>query len=1108
MGEYVCYNDFVLWRCIPSRRTYSVRRTMKKITALLVSIALLTPLCLIPHPVQAAITLGDANYTTLSEVGENNSCYSTQGMAVSDNYVYSAQIGDNDARSVIYRVDKATGTTVLMKNGSTNLTYFTNMGHANCMDIAVVNGVEYLCVLLLNSPKIILFRISDTTLYYHGEYTPTDNGRAFSPSAMSVYQVSGNTVTFLCKWKQNISKGSVDISKSSGSIPVTLLCKLDYSKIRVNGKIQDFSSFTNQGMGYYNNYLFVPITGHENTSTINQSLILGYDLTKASNFNTVQPDPDKIFHVVSYKYRGLFEIEDVDIDKNGQMYFNTNSRVSSSDTKHDGVFRLNDYTFGRTKPAATAPVLRDSAFTEIAQIPTTAGCTGNQGMAVGDDYLYSVQIKSSDNSRAVIHRIDKKTGADTVMTDGATGLNYFTNLNHANCADWGRVNGVEYLYVLASAKIIVLRIDGSTLTQCAEYNLKYNGNTFGPGGFALYKVSATQLTFLFKWNGVSTQSTISTGSISINATSGNISVTPRGYADLTELPIDESYLTPSGWLTQGMDCVDDMLYLIVTGNHVDATINHSLVIGYDLTKFTGNNRVRPEVKDILYIVSDNYPGLFEVEDVGFDRDGKMYFNTNGWKVKNGANADGVYVMNDFRAELPPPSNNVPILGDEAYTTIAKLGEANSCYSTQGFTVGGKYLYSAQAGSDDVYTVVHRVHKETGEHVLMKDGATGLTYFDTLNHANDMDYAKIDGVEYLFVLGAYRILVYRIDGDTLYHHATYNLYAHGNAFAPAGMTVKEITDTHITFLFKWQTTISTASVARDVKNTDLHVSILFYAEYNAVPLDGETKDLSGFSNQGFFYEDGYLFSVLAGASKTETIDRSVILGYHIENVASYSSVYPQEDLVFYIVSEDYPGLFEIESCAIGDDGRLYFNTNGRVSASDTKHDGVFVMNDFLFGGPRVIGSITSMNPGKPMEIRLMQNGVAVKTVTIAAGSGTGETAQTFAFGEVTPGTYDLQIVKAGHLPYTVTGIPVSDIVDLSDLLSHTPLIPGDINEDTVVDLQDLIILTADNTFNRSVANAQTPAADVNGDGLIDLQDLIILTADSNFNKGATVLPFTP
>ena len=193
--------------------------------------------------------------------------------------------------------------------------------------------------------------------------------------------------------------------------------------------------------------------------------------------------------VVSYKYKGLFEIEDVDIDKNGQMYFNTNSRVSSTDTKHDGVFRLNDYTFGRTKPAATAPVLRDSAFTEIAKIPKTEGCTGTQGMAVSDDYLYSVQILNkadqNDPDRAVIHRIDKKTGADTVMTDGATGLSYFSNLNHANCADWGRVNGVEYLYVLASAKIIVLRIDGSTLTQCAEYKLTYNGITFGPGGFAL-----------------------------------------------------------------------------------------------------------------------------------------------------------------------------------------------------------------------------------------------------------------------------------------------------------------------------------------------------------------------------------------------------------------------------------------------------------------------------------------------------------------------------------------------------------------------------------------------------------------------------------------------
>ena len=786
-----------------------MKHTLKKITALLVSIAMLMPLCLIPRPAQAAITLGDANYTTLSKVDEANSCNSTQGMAVNDSYVYSAQIKSSDeSRAVIYRVDKTTGATVLMKDASTNLTYFINLGHANAMDIAVVNGVEYLCI--LTDSKISLFAISGTTLTFYAEYYITHNGSVIAPSAISVYQVSGTTITFLTKGGRTVSKGSVNIASTSGTIPVTIQCELDYSKIRINGKIQDFSSFTNQGMGYYGNYVFVPITGNKDNATINQSLILGYDLTKATGGNTIQPDPDKIFHVVSYQYQGLFEIEDVDIDKNGQMYFNTNSRISSTDTKHDGVFRLNDYTFGRAKPAATAPVLRDSAFTEIAPIPTTEGCTGNQGMAVGDDYLYSVQIKTSDNSRAVIHRIDKKTGADTVMTDGKTGLSYFTNLNHANCADWGRVNGVEYLYVLASYKIVVLKINGTTLTQCAEYNLTYNGNSFGPGSFALYKVSDTHLTFLFKWNGVTTQSTISSGTIPIGATSGNISVSILGYAHSTDLPIDESYLTPSGWLTQGMDCVGDMLYTVITGNHVKATISHSLIIGYDLTEFTGNNHVWPEVKDILYVVSDQYLGLFEVEDVGFDQDGKMYFNTNGWKDENGVNADGVYVMNDF----------------------------------------------------------------------------------------------------------------------------------------------------------------------------------------------------------------------------------------------------------------------------------------------------------LFGGLKIYGTVSSVNPGKPMEIRLMQNGVAVKTVTIAAGSGTGETAQTFAFGEVTPGTYDLQIVKAGHLPYTVTGISVSDSVDLSDLLSHTPLIPGDINEDTVVDLQDLIILTADNTFNRSVANAQTPAADVNGDGLIDLQDLIILTADSNFNKGATVLPFTP
>jgi len=50
---------------------------------------------------------------------------------------------------------------------------------------------------------------------------------------------------------------------------------------------------------------------------------------------------------------------------------------------------------------------------------------------------------------------------------------------------------------------------------------------------------------------------------------------------------------------------------------------------------------------VLYLVSDKYPGLFEVEDCGVSTDGKMYFNSNGWLVKWGDDHDAVHVFNDL-----------------------------------------------------------------------------------------------------------------------------------------------------------------------------------------------------------------------------------------------------------------------------------------------------------------------------------------------------------------------------------------------------------------------------------------------------------------------------
>ena len=81
-----------------------------------------------------------SNYSDLALIYDQNSCYSMQGMTVNNTYVYCAKTGSNDARAIVVRIDKNTGAKTLMTNSATGYSYFTNLGHANALDIVTVNG--------------------------------------------------------------------------------------------------------------------------------------------------------------------------------------------------------------------------------------------------------------------------------------------------------------------------------------------------------------------------------------------------------------------------------------------------------------------------------------------------------------------------------------------------------------------------------------------------------------------------------------------------------------------------------------------------------------------------------------------------------------------------------------------------------------------------------------------------------------------------------------------------------------------------------------------------------------------------------------------------------
>jgi hypothetical protein len=163
------------------------------------------------------------------------------------------------------------------------------------------------------------------------------------------------------------------------------------------------------------------------------------------------------------------------------------------------------------------------------------------------------------------------------------------------------------------------------------------------------------------------------------------------------------------------------------------------------------------------------------------------------------------------------------------------------------------------------------------------------------------------------------------------------------------------------------------------------------------------------------------------------------------------------------------------------------------------------------GVTLSGQVTSQNPQKKITLALYQGDVIRYTTEINAASGTAPLTQTFCFPNVAAGTYDLVITKDEHLSFTITGITVANkSIDLAahgnPAISHATLVSGDINSDGCIDLQDVVLLTSENTYSKPYEDAQNKAADVNGDTLFDLQDLVIITSDKNYGKSATTVSF--
>ena len=267
-----------------------------KIWSLLLIVAMLAGLVFIPGGMEAKAA-ADEGYTLIDVIKNYSGCTGAQGMTVDDTYIYNVKIASSTSdNAIITRTHRSTGETIYLTNGSDGTVFFTNLYHANDLDIVTVNGVKNILVATTQkgATSLVRFTLSGTTLTQAAGYTAMSDGSQTTVSSAQVMRVNGTKLEILFKRNKNLFYGTVDASKSSGEFTITKAFTLDMANVTVNGKVHDMTDWLHQGFDYIDHRIFVPFTSEADPSI---STIVVYDVQGATG--TIQNDPNLSFYIQS-----------------------------------------------------------------------------------------------------------------------------------------------------------------------------------------------------------------------------------------------------------------------------------------------------------------------------------------------------------------------------------------------------------------------------------------------------------------------------------------------------------------------------------------------------------------------------------------------------------------------------------------------------------------------------------------------------------------------------------------------------------------------------------------------------------------------------------------
>lgn len=292
-------------------------------------------------------------------------------------------------------------------------------------------------------------------------------------------------------------------------------------------------------------------------------------------------------------------------------------------------------------PGPAAHAAYYNTYADIASTPDTSGTTGAQGFAAGSTYLYSIKNRSSDDGRAVIYRVNKKTGAKVVMRNGTDKRAYNTWLGHANDMSIVDIDGKHYFFVVTmkktGAQLVKLRYDGTTYYKTGSYKVRLGTNVAAVSGITRVGASSTQIKFFFK-----SGRQVYNGALPLRANTGTVKLTKAFVLKVDGALVNGSKVSGLGdYLHQGVyfDAAHKSLYVPLTKG------NRSIVLVYrGIT--TAKTGTAVSASNLSFRITSSKYSKFEIEGVGLSG-GKLYFNTN--RANSTGAYDGVHVFKGYTA---------------------------------------------------------------------------------------------------------------------------------------------------------------------------------------------------------------------------------------------------------------------------------------------------------------------------------------------------------------------------------------------------------------------------------------------------------------------------